>query len=262
MLVHHKSKHLYTPDHIFSPTITTTRTPLMEADFNLHKSNSTYFTDLDISRSYLAGALLGPIFLTGIDGRRCNLIVGSVACAFRKETKIYRACESWSRIASWDDKWIYVVTHFVSPRTPASHLDVLGPGAENHAAEKQRKPAQDKTDAFPERDIIASAVTQFVCKQGRKTVRPVYALAASGLFDQSTRPHSRCENGEPLLSDPGCNEALRTSGRTPELRTAVPTDIETRRRENLPVVRLEKGWEKLNELFKAGDVILGRHSSI
>jgi hypothetical protein len=35
------------------PAITSSRSPLTECDINLHKSNSTYFSDLDISRSNL-----------------------------------------------------------------------------------------------------------------------------------------------------------------------------------------------------------------
>lgn len=47
-----------TSRHLFMPSILDTRPTLLECDFNLHKSNSTYFTDLDIARSHLSGILL------------------------------------------------------------------------------------------------------------------------------------------------------------------------------------------------------------
>src|SRR5436190_19040760 len=41
--------------HAFS-----TRAPLLEIDYNRHQSNSTYFTDLDASRTGLVTALASP----------------------------------------------------------------------------------------------------------------------------------------------------------------------------------------------------------
>ncbi|MBE3046194.1 hypothetical protein IMZ48_27385 [Candidatus Bathyarchaeota archaeon] len=256
MLVHRKAKPQFKAHHIFSPTITTTRSPLMEADFNLHKSNSTYFTDLDVSRAYLAGVLFGPLFSTGIGGRRCNLIVASVACTFRREIKLYRASETWTRIASWDDKWLYVVTHFVSGRTSASHPDILTSGARGHTG---------KANGRSERTVLASAVTQFVFKQGRRTVRPVDALAACGLLRSPSGPYNDkplgCEEyHSPSLPALSSNDNLGPNEGRQEL--AIPAEIEAMRRANLPVVRLEKGWDKVTELFQANGVILGRHNCI
>ena len=38
--------------------ISSTRAPLLETDYNLHKSNSTYFSDMDISRTQLFTAII------------------------------------------------------------------------------------------------------------------------------------------------------------------------------------------------------------
>src|SRR5438045_3403928 len=46
-----------TPGDLFKPMITVPfRTPLLETDYNLHKSNSTYFSDLDMARTQLVTA--------------------------------------------------------------------------------------------------------------------------------------------------------------------------------------------------------------
>lgn len=238
----------------------------MEGDFNLHKSNSTYFTDLDISRSYLAGVLFGPHFFTGIDGRRCNMIVGAVACTFRKEVQLYRAVEAWTRLASWDDKWIYMVTHFLPAGTPISRIDTLVEGAAKHT-EKHHTKSVRFNQHTTEKTILASAVTQLVFKQGRKTVHPVHALLASGLLHRSGRQNnntpSGCEHDDsPPPPAPSSNDALRPSVGAVGLGGSIPADIEEMRSVNLPVVRLEKGWDKVNELFQETDVILGHHRCI
>jgi hypothetical protein len=42
----------------FQPLITRTHTLLLEIDYYMHKSNSTYYSDLDVSRTHLLLALL------------------------------------------------------------------------------------------------------------------------------------------------------------------------------------------------------------
>jgi len=46
------------PSSLFNFLIYRSHTPLWETDYNLHKSNSTYFTDVDIARTHLVAALL------------------------------------------------------------------------------------------------------------------------------------------------------------------------------------------------------------
>ncbi|KAH7121666.1 hypothetical protein EDB81DRAFT_913933 [Dactylonectria macrodidyma] len=259
MRIHRKAKPLFQPHHIFFPAVSTTRSPLTEGDFNLHKSNSTYFTDLDVSRAYLSGILLGPLFVTGLNGQRCNLIVGTVACSFRKEIKLYQAYETWTRIASWDNKWIYMVTHFVSRGTSALPPDVLALGAGKQTKNENGKFPQVSPFPTAERAVLASAVTQFVCKQGRKTVPPIHALAASGLLDHT---HLGYQHGSLLPPSSSFNHGLQLDGRASEPETAIPANVEAMRRKNLPVVQLQGGWDKIHELFQHEDAILGSHNTI
>lgn len=83
----------------------------------MHKSNSTYFTDLDASRSYLLSALCYDGLVTvdrelAAEGKKGMLaaIIGSVTTSFKKEIRIFQEYEVWSRILTWDRKWLYIVT--------------------------------------------------------------------------------------------------------------------------------------------------------
>ncbi|KAJ5135531.1 uncharacterized protein N7515_004809 [Penicillium bovifimosum] len=118
------------PTHpLFVPSMVTSRTPLLETDYNLHKSNSTYFTDLDVSRTALVSRIYSPgvgLISKELDReflaaskkagkpaprRKPVLIVlGSVYCTFKREIKPFELYEMHSKVISWDKKWIkYVV---------------------------------------------------------------------------------------------------------------------------------------------------------
>ncbi|KAB8228448.1 uncharacterized protein BDW43DRAFT_291400 [Aspergillus alliaceus] len=76
---------------VFLPFITITYAPLLEYDYNFHKSNSTYITDLDASRSNLLSCLCFQGLwaldhdLT-VEGKRGMIaaIIGSVTMSFKK----------------------------------------------------------------------------------------------------------------------------------------------------------------------------------
>merc|ERR1711939_1239236 len=46
------------PKHLFAPIITSSRNTPWDTDYNLHKSNSTYFADLDIGRAHAMGLII------------------------------------------------------------------------------------------------------------------------------------------------------------------------------------------------------------
>src|SRR5450432_1739999 len=99
---------------LFQPIITRTHSPLMECDYNFHKSNSTYFTDLDVTRSNICCSLFRdgirqlefhPELVIGPDGvpakGKWGIMLGAVHCSFKKEIKPYEGYEMWSRILCW-----------------------------------------------------------------------------------------------------------------------------------------------------------------
>ncbi|TVY30589.1 Uncharacterized protein LHYA1_G000550 [Lachnellula hyalina] len=137
---------------LFLPVISSSYSPLSECDYNLHKSNSTYFSDLDVSRSHLVCALLQP----GIERLQHNvreklvldkegqpvrarwlIMLGGVMCSFKREIGIYEG-----------------------------YKKVDGEGGKD----------------VDEKAIFASAISKYVIKLGRLTVHPEVFLQASDML--------------------------------------------------------------------------------
>ncbi|KAK5628899.1 hypothetical protein RRF57_004614 [Xylaria bambusicola] len=185
-----RNLHTYTPDKLFQPVKTETHVTLLEVDYNIHKSNSTYFADLDVSRTHLVGHLLArglraisnnastKFVMDPSDWSRpargaFGVVLGGVQCSFKKELKPYQRYEMWSRILSWDRKWLYIVTHYVDK-------GAVKAGAKPEDWEKK---------------IYASAVSKYVFKIGRLTVHPAVLIEASGLLPERPGGWVKVENG-------------------------------------------------------------------
>lgn len=73
------------------------------------ESNSTYFQDVDIARTHL----ICTLFSAGIEQARkskgqgiLGAALGAVSCSFRKEINPFERYEMWTRVLSWDRKWV------------------------------------------------------------------------------------------------------------------------------------------------------------
>ncbi|KAL1999512.1 hypothetical protein VTN02DRAFT_4421 [Thermoascus thermophilus] len=176
-----------TPAQLFQPLIISSRGSIMEMDYNLHKSNSTYFADLDVARAHL----ICTLFSRGIDYARntkcggiigvsdgmIGLALGAVSCSFRKEVRPLQPYELWTRILAWDQKWIYVVTHFVRKDAVRPRAFTLLPGQAQRQRQRDLKDLAKKEDA-----IFASGLSKCVWKKGRRTIPPELFLQVSGLL--------------------------------------------------------------------------------
>lgn len=149
------------------------------------ESNSTYFSDLDIARTHL----ICTLFSAGIEQARktkttgeigggngaFGVALGAVSCSFRKEIMPYEQYEMWTRVLSWDGKWLYLVTHFVRKDAVRPRGFTLYPSQKGKKSDL--KYLDKKEDA-----IIASALSKCVFKKGRLTIPPEAMLQASGLL--------------------------------------------------------------------------------
>ncbi|KAJ5331366.1 hypothetical protein N7476_001149 [Penicillium atrosanguineum] len=162
------------PTHpVFVSCGITSRTPLLETDYNLHKSNSTYFTDLDVSRTALVTRIYSPgvgivskeldqefLEASKKEGKRAPkrkpiiIVLGSVYCSFKREIKPFELYEMHSKVISWDKKWMYILTCFMRPASKAGG----------------------------EKTLLATALSKYVVKKGRLTVAPERLLRASGFI--------------------------------------------------------------------------------
>ena len=195
----------------------------METDFNMHsnsssslhvrpsgkadtavESNSTYFSDLDVARTHLICTLFSKgieKFRGGtagiVNGKVSSFAValGAVSCTFHRELSPYEAYDMWTRILSWDEKWLYIVTHFVkkgakiSPKEftlyPRQNSKDNSPDASPSSgslATSTRSSISGESSTRKRSGIAASALGKLVFKNGRVTIPPEVVLEASGLL--------------------------------------------------------------------------------
>ncbi|KAK0116619.1 hypothetical protein ONS96_012475 [Cadophora gregata f. sp. sojae] len=185
------------PSTLFLPVITTSHSPLTECDYNFHKSNSTYFSDLDVTRSHLVCALIQPgikalqqnaqtKLVLDAQGKpvlgRWSIMLGGVMCSFKREIGMYQGFEMWSRLLCWDRKWIYVVTHFVKKGTVKPSAYILTDGSWFGGKGYKTVKGESNSQEVDEKAIFASAISKYVIKLGRLTTHPEVSLNASGLL--------------------------------------------------------------------------------
>ncbi|KAI1764089.1 capsule polysaccharide biosynthesis protein [Hypoxylon sp. FL1150] len=185
--------HAHTPDKLFHPVITPSHVSLLEVDYNIHKSNSTYFADLDVSRSHLVTHLFARGCQAIADNAKTNLVadpadptrpakgrfgvmLGAVHCSFRRELQPYQRYEMWSRVLSWDRKWLYIVTHFV-PK------GAVRPRAWDAGSFGATSKSEGKEEDW-EKKVFATAISKYVFKVGRLTVHPAVLIGASGMLPE------------------------------------------------------------------------------
>jgi hypothetical protein len=140
-------------------------------DYNMHKSNSTYFSDMDISRTHLFSAIVRKAIRktaqimpssSGNTGGAHMIALGGVSCNFKREILPYAKYEMWSRLLCWDRKWFYLVTWLVKPGVGKPSTYTLQPW---------RKPKPGDID--PEKvkgAVYATAIAKYVVKKGRITI--------------------------------------------------------------------------------------------
>ena len=234
---------------------------------NGSESNSTYYSDLDIARTHLISTLLS----TGIDCARhehgngllgvrkgsFTIKLGAVRCSFKREIRPYQRYDMWTRVLSWENKWLYTITHFVR---------------------WERKNGEEKGRKI----VCASAISKCVFKAGRRTIPPAVMLHASGLLPQgmaerSLRPLAEelgtldgvCTVegvGMPELDPTLQHELLEADGRDAEDRQAKKLDpeswktamIEDERQRGMRVVN-EGDLDQLEHDFDEGAEVLARH---
>ncbi|KAL2036802.1 hypothetical protein N7G274_010460 [Stereocaulon virgatum] len=276
------------PSALFQPLITSSRSGFLECDYNLHKSNSTYFSDFDVGRLELLVSLCGY----GIDQTRKDLAkegnerfataLGGVSCNFRKEIKPYEGFEVWTRILSWDNKWLYVISHFVKKGAVRPKAYTLQPwrrsrtskaGSNGHAIDG------DNGKEGPHPAIFASGIAKYVFKKGRRTIPPERVLRASRLLplkpaEHESPPVSMTPNPETTTadttaastdatlthSDAGEFMAASLDASFSELNNWSWEKVEEERRRGMKVAEIYNRLDALNGEFTGeGDLVLGQY---
>lgn len=161
---------------------------MLECDVNLHKSNSTYLIDLDISRAELLARLLAH----ALRQTRSRLALAGIDISFRREIRPLQAYKTHSRILTWDKKWIYVLSYHTEPDFVLDEdadddslgwLETLLGKIEPVKTQSTRKPGL----------VFTVSVSKYVAKAGRRTVPPLDLFKAGG-FLPSTESEARRVN--------------------------------------------------------------------
>ncbi|KAH9945225.1 uncharacterized protein BXZ73DRAFT_86752 [Epithele typhae] len=173
-----------------------------DCDYNLHLSNSSYPKRLDATRMKLGLQLCPTLFRVG-----GWMGLGATHFTFLREIPMFSKYEMRTSVMSWDNKWMYIVTRFVTKRkkggkhssaklpSNARAIDTA-PSASVHtanglttgsstplAAPMSAQAAAAQLLERPEPDgalINCLAVSEVVCKVGRITVPPALVLAIDG----------------------------------------------------------------------------------
>jgi hypothetical protein len=195
--IYFNHKHPIPPKHIFAPIITQSRNTIWDCDYNIHKSNSTYFADLDIGRAHMMGAIIrtGLARLNAGDQEglpqgtveargKYVVALGAVSCFFQRQIEPLQAFEVYTRVLSWDRKWLYTVSHIVQKGKIRPDSYVLQPWKSRKGSRQQQKKAAAATaqDEDLTKYIFATSLARYVFKKGRLTINPEIVLERSRLL--------------------------------------------------------------------------------
>lgn len=133
---------------------------------------------------------------------RFEIRLGGVSCLFRKEIKPYEKFEVWTRVLSWDQKWLYIICHFVKPGVVKPKRYTLQPwrkGKRQHQREEKDHETEGSSSrngsggdgnptttppssSAPHPAIFAAGIAKYVFKKGRLTIPPERVIRASKLL--------------------------------------------------------------------------------
>lgn len=133
---------------VFRHNVISTYCSPFEVDGYFHKSNSTYFEELDIARTDLMTKIFQKLFLNS--KRWPYLPVAEASTCFFKDIAPFQPYRITSNIFCWDRKWIYVLSNFTV----------------------------DKGST-----VVSLSITRYVLKDGRKTISPEDALKTCGMYN-------------------------------------------------------------------------------
>lgn len=159
---------------IFRAVAYTSYAAPLEIDMYLHKSNSTYFVDLDLARTKFVCQVFQKLFLSNYENERGDFAkrsisnfpyvpVGTVKCVFKHEIKAFQRYTIVLSVLAWDDKWLYVLLKFESKGK-----------------------------------LCALGVTKYVFKRGRRTIKPRDFIEICGLYNKEAEAINT--NNYPLVA--------------------------------------------------------------
>jgi hypothetical protein len=109
---------------------------------------------------------------------RYGVALGAVSCFFLRQIDPLSKFEIYTRVLSWDRKWIYMISHIVKKGAVRPNSYVLQPW--KNSKRKSTAAKQDASDFT--KHIYATSVSRYVFKKGRLTINPEVVLERSRLL--------------------------------------------------------------------------------
>ncbi|CAL1709867.1 unnamed protein product [Somion occarium] len=182
-----------------------------DCDFNFHLSNSSYAKNLDAARFKTSATFFPALFTCG-----GFVALGATHYSFLREIPICAKYEMISNLLCWDNKWIYIVTRFITRgQNRKSNLPKLGPSTSNINLQLSNLelnlpdlgPGSSGLKHFISTEALNAesqgatlnciAISRMCFKFGRITAPPSLVLACEGFTNPLPKSH--------LLScDPNC----------------------------------------------------------
>ncbi|KID93465.1 capsule polysaccharide biosynthesis protein, partial [Metarhizium majus ARSEF 297] len=173
---------------LFQPHVTTSRATLSDLDINLHKSNSTFFADADISRAALLTKLLS---VSLADLGPANFILAGVQCRFGREIAPFQSYAISTRVLAWSEKSLFLVTYFLKPNVGLPAMpgwDLLGGG-----------PSAVLVDDKYRKLVFATMVSRYVFRAGRNAISPEEVLKQAGLLLEGNNGETATAGQDPTF---------------------------------------------------------------
>lgn len=139
--------------------------------------------------------------------------LGAVSCFFQRQIEPLQGFEIYTRVLTWDRKWLYTVSHIIKKGAIKPDSYVLQPWKntrKQHAA--QKKEEQDLT-----KHIFATSLARYVFKKGRLTINPEVVLERSRLLPARPAgvgypPRTESTTETPAIFTPATPAANGTAG--------------------------------------------------
>ena len=214
-----------------------------------------------------------------------NLLIalGGNSCHYHREIPSYKRYEIWTRVLSWDRKWIYVVSHFVEAGAFKPRRYVLQPwkGKPSIAVNEDSPRADRMTEeerTKMRRKIYASSISKYVVKKGRLTIPPELVLQRSEMlpsrppgapstFFTTTSELPEAQVGSSASTGMGASDLLEES-LFPSDATGAEEEwtwerVEKERQKGLKLSQLFDGLDGLRDAFDMGeDGAMGRFTDL
>ncbi|KAI0048479.1 hypothetical protein FA95DRAFT_1582186 [Auriscalpium vulgare] len=171
-----------------------------DCDYNLHLSNSSYAKSFDVARVGAAIKYFPTYVRTG-----GGLVVGATHFSFLREIPALSKYEVHVSIATWDEKWLYLVARFVTfPKNGKSKAGkrarpppigtVTTPLSSDAESGAHPPPAALlaalAAESAPHNAVLhCVGIAHIVLKQGRVTVPPALGLACEGFSGDGRTVH-------------------------------------------------------------------------